>query len=678
MEAPTSTVKKDHAEEDPTQSILTTLPPSHIQQDCTFVHLPPPSTAERVRFFERSIAKHGLLVDDLKDSQEQPVQEESEEKQDKTEPKLHPLALASSRLQDNGISSLNRSINLHGLVATNEYFGVANIVDPSLEQRVTENERPSSAAAPPISSSLEERRNKATFVLSRKRAQFTQAAVTLKRHKSRLLQVAASQRQPDQRLRKLRPQWRLVAPEHGTRALPHPPRPTEAVVIDTDVYYNQIVSGRLAKGVPRYATIELKDSYSVEEDTNVWKKEWLDPLLTSAERDDSSNPDSQDSSGKDEPMPDAQESKKPPAKRETESGWTRAEPFAMADPALGNREFDPSSVTMLTLQFDVEKPSTGFCQSASLEPMSNYSAQSKKEGKATVEMQQDEKLLLSLQHSLFCAKLFESIRRELAPDTEDIGKLRTTAKAQSAVWLSGESDENFLPPPSQMIGGSSDEEARGDLVALSVVHVHEGDLKVLLDCEYSLRIRLVEPSQQDNQSRGTTIKSTDESSDSGTHSSSRLLGVCKALLLYAQEIHHRHSVESEALLRNQQQKDGQPGQFKKRDKLPSPRILQSCVSLGTKMLFERRIRLVLCNVRDWVATQKQLKDGKLAVEWLSLSVFDLSSQFHVSFGSWSIDANIVCDQIVVTRFGANGDYRKAKFYTDRDFELFLKTSLQKL
>jgi hypothetical protein len=108
--------------------------------------------------------------------------------------------------------------------------------------------------------------------------------------------------------------------------------------------------------------------------------------------------------------------------------------------------------------------------------------------------------------------------------------------------------------------------------------------------------------------------------------------------------------------------------------------LQSSVSLGAKMLFELRIRKVLKAVKEWMVLATKGLDiaEQLHVEWLALSVFDLASQFTVSYRDWSVDATIVCDELTVTRFGENGEYRKAKFHSDKEFDLFLKTTLKRV
>jgi hypothetical protein len=355
-----------------------------------------------------------------------------------------------------------------------------------------------------------------------------------------------------------------------------------------------------------------------------------------------------------------------------DQAWTIAEPFAIADPTLGklDADFDPKKVTMLTLQFDVEKSSTGFCQGASLEPMSTISP-----GQRDYGYREDETVLVALQHSLFCAKLFESIRRELAPDTEGIGQVRTTAKLQSVVWLSGDSEENFLPPPSLMARG----DGKSGMNPLCVVHCHEGEVKVQLDCEYTLRVKLVEAGDAKH-AVPKTVDTNVPTPDSGSQSPAQLLALCRALLLHAQETYHLHSILAAAELRKKEEKEqeeekGRQGHaVKKQTTSSSPRILQNCVSLGTKMLFERRIRKTLSKVNQWLGH----KEEQLTVEWLSLSIFDLHSQFAMSCRSWCVDVHLAAEELTVTQFGHDGDYRKVKFHSDAEFELYLKTALGRL
>jgi hypothetical protein len=352
--------------------------------------------------------------------------------------------------------------------------------------------------------------------------------------------------------------------------MPCAARPTEVIAADVDVYLQTRTSfGRLAKGVPRYATIELAEKYCVKKHLAAWKSIHK---MSIEQQDNEMKIDAEDSAHSGTPASNAAEAELPS---------TRAEPFAIADPSLGkiDADFDPNKVTMLTLQFDIEKPSTGFCQSHCLEPISSHTIASPTE---------DENLLVSLQHSLFCARLFESIRRELAPDTEHIGQLRTSAKAQTAVWLSGESDENFLPPESQVISHVH------SLAPLCVVHVHEGDVKVLLDCEYALRVRLVEPK---------TNPAVNLSCHSGSQSPEQLLTLCKILLVNGQERYHRHSVAAttKAMGRDDSQNNGDQKPTKKPDDDDDePRILQNCVSLFTKVVFERRVRNVIQTVNSWM------------------------------------------------------------------------------
>ena len=231
-------------EVDTKNGVTQSLPPSHILEDGRLIYLPPPNAAERSRFFERSIARHGLLQADMEkkeDSEKSQTKQDvkvleskTEEKKDKTAPKIHPLAVASARLQSNGLNELNRAINLATLVSTGEFFSYTNVVDPSYEETATPNtkkeasETPQKAASSAYySAEATAKRTEALFSLKRKRAQFEKASQVLQRHEQRLYSGIRAQQVIDKRLFELRKQWRLVAPEHGTRARLHAARTNE-------------------------------------------------------------------------------------------------------------------------------------------------------------------------------------------------------------------------------------------------------------------------------------------------------------------------------------------------------------------------------------------------------------------------------------------------------------------
>jgi hypothetical protein len=589
--------------------VTQSLPPSHILEDGRFIYLPQPNKLEKSKFFERSIARHGLLEADMigKAVVKEGAATTTEEKD--TAPKVHPLAVASARLQANGLSELNRAINLSGLVQTGEYFGLTTIVDPSLETAQGETK----AAVPVQDDQEEEPQVKASYILKRKRAQFERASQILERHQNRLEAARQAQAVVDRRLFRLRRQWRLVAPEHGTRAKLHGARPTEVVAIDVDVYDRDRVgggnqallgktlkrAGRLASRVPRYATIELKDDFTVKI-REIEKEEQVDDKMETDETDESK------SGVRKEEIDAGKESieTKPVDNDEDKADrWTRAEPFAVADPTLGRvmENFDPNKVPMLTLNFVITKSSSGFQQSASLSPMTTVSVA---QGEATA-YSADERVLVSLQHSLFCASLFESMRSELDPDTTS-SSTGTAApitksaghKSQPVVWLSCESEENFSAPPSVLAGGDL---GRG-FAALSVVHCHEGEVKVQLDAEYTLCVKLVEAdleSSTNNESSGDEL-GKDSPLTSGSQTPPELHALCRALLLHSQDVYNKHSLYLRAHAKKKQEEEAAKGdaprglaRIKKEDVVEKARILQSCVSLGSKMLFEQRVRKTL-------------------------------------------------------------------------------------
>lgn len=237
-------------EVDTKNGVTQSLPPSHILEDGRLIYLPPPNAVERSRFFERSIARHGLLQADMEktdDSEKGKTKKDvpkvlegkdstTDQKKDKTAPKIHPLAVASARLQSNGLNELNRAINLATLVSTGEFFSYTNVVDPSYEDSTTAttntkkeaSETPKKAAsAAYYSAEATSQRTEALFSLKRKRAQFEKASQVLQRHEQRLWSGIRAQQVIDKRLFELRKQWRLVAPEHGTRARLHAARTNE-------------------------------------------------------------------------------------------------------------------------------------------------------------------------------------------------------------------------------------------------------------------------------------------------------------------------------------------------------------------------------------------------------------------------------------------------------------------
>lgn len=631
-------------------SVSLTIPPNHILQDGTFGHVGELTSAEHVRFFERSVARHGLLDQDLQDggvpdeAKEEDLPESHEETKDSsdkeksTEPKIHPLALASARLQSNAMNELNRAINLHSLAANTDYFGLTNIIDPNTSDTTTSSSTGQSASLTPAAALYRLQRHRRVLQSTQFRA--------CRRRSQAALAISC-----DDRCRRLRSSYRFTSPEHPTHHQTAA-KPTETVAVDLHVYKSRAPLGRLARGVPRYAVIELEPRMSAVEKQaliRAWKKRNLDD---DSDDDDAMEVDGEESKEKED------ETTKPPCVR------TKAIPYAVADPSLGKAgtDFDPSTVNMLTLQFDILKLSTGFVQSSCLEPIGTGTSSDA-----------DESVLVSLQHSLFCANLFESMRRELAADTETVGALHTgLQQQQQAVWLSGESDEHFLPSPLQMIGSDMP-----GLAAMCVVHVHEGDIQVLLDAEYALRVRLVEPQSQAANKEAAAKDTAATSSDSGSQSATQLLTLCKALLWHGQQLYHDHSKAVAAEVADDdttaKQKVVQDGHARRAtpsketgasSPTDSPCILQRCVSLFNKILLERQIRAVLRKVASSEAVQ---------IEWMAISVWELTSHCVLRVGEATLDISIATDTITAV----TNDRRKAHFRSAVELDLCIKNWIRR-
>jgi hypothetical protein len=123
----------------------------------------------------------------------------------------------------------------------------------------------------------------------------------------------------------------------------------------------------------------------------------------------------------------------------------------------------------------------------------------------------------------------------------------------------------------------------------------------------------------------------DSPPSSGSQSPAQLMALCHALLLHAQETYHYHSVCTEAKVRKQEEQEkneassftphqqqqkqqAKINEMKKKELVKSPRILASCVTLGTKLLFERRIRKTLKKVKEWIRMSPNSHNDNLVVE----------------------------------------------------------------
>jgi len=312
------------------------VPPSHILDDGRFIQLPPPTTLEKSTFFERAVASRQLIANDndngiqrrkkkaakstkkKKRSSEEEVDDISSTtssiisntKRRKKKPKttdtqqqyIHPLAMASAKLQSNGINELSKAINLNTLVIGNEYFGLSNIVNsqPSgmgkmidnMDKTNKNNGDATTTNSNNIQSTIDEAIQKdqnlrTSYTLQNRHEQYKHTSTVLSRHSKRLSKSISIMQTIDNKLFTLRKQWKLCAPEHGVRTI-GPVRSKEVIAVDVDVYNNnRIMSsstttttatattsqlGRIARRVPRYATIEIDDEYNMMNDIKSLRK----------------------------------------------------------------------------------------------------------------------------------------------------------------------------------------------------------------------------------------------------------------------------------------------------------------------------------------------------------------------------------------------------------------------
>ena len=643
--------------------------PSHILADGNHIYLPKSSKAEKAAFFAQTVASYKLVhADEKQETAEKEVDKEDKKKEDDEVMNIHPLHLASARLRTNGIDELSKAVNLATLVQSGEYFAFNNIIDSSLQSSSSTtaaggnaNAKPSTAASQTAQAKTDEQEEemilRSKYILNRKRKQYSDATDTFLQHYKRLQVVTSAQKVVDQRYLQLRKRWKLSAPEHGN-VVQAPVRPNETIAIDVDIYSGKASGGgieangkggtvstlgKIARMVPRYATIELGDDFGVNDLVNYMKqyeKEHEDDDGNDVEMKDVNSIGNEDIESYDE-----------------EKELTVAKAFAVADPTLGSvdlNRFDPDDVPLLTLYFQIQKSSTGFVHSVALSSFVDidHESQKVKNGKKVSNGQgqsvediilaitkdktkprNDELIIQSLQHSLFCANLFDSIRKEVTSvqksrsvasmvngkriGSQSQNQAQMKQSEQQPAWLSSDMEENFLPPPSLMASGDAiQKRGRGfDVLPLSVIHCHEGEVKVQLNSEYAMNIKLVDSKNSRETIQDSVLNENKIEADEnlcGSQSREELDVLCRQLLLHAQFVFHDHHKQrsrpdrdQEVAPQERQKIDYSTGiarnttnvsrnvLIKEKKVEEMPNILQSCVALGNKVIFERKVRVSL-------------------------------------------------------------------------------------
>ncbi len=213
-----------------------------------------------------------------------------------------------------------------------------------------------------------DRRHRSAYVLWRRRSQYDLASSALVRHAHRLSYSITASRVLDAWLRKLRGRWKLAAPEHGTRSSAGLAQPGEVAAVDVEVYRRlggggggggHASLGRIARRVPRSATLELANEYNISEDVTLLRMKIRDVVdgtkKAEGDADNAAMPDGNimeaDGNGKDgRPRAASPPSSPPPSSRAGGAGGsckTKAKQFAAADPLLS--KVDPNKVPLLTL-----------------------------------------------------------------------------------------------------------------------------------------------------------------------------------------------------------------------------------------------------------------------------------------------------------------------------------------
>jgi len=148
-------------------------------------------------------------------------------------------------------------------------------------------------------------------------------------------------------------------------------------------------------------------------------------------------------------------------------------------------------------------------------------------------------------------------------------------------------EESYLPPPLALAGGG-----------VCVIYCQEGEVKVQLDSEYALTIKLMEMGTATAVNVDNLVEAMPAQSTLNVHSGSQtpeqLQSLCRSLLLHAQFIYH------DFCTRNLTRANTTPSSSEnlsspipRKPQLKCARILQHCVGFGSKVLLEGKIRRVL-------------------------------------------------------------------------------------
>ena len=278
----------------------------------------------------------------------------------------------------------------------------------------------------------------------------------------------------------------------------------------------------------------------------------------------------------------------------------------------------------------------------------------------------------------------------------------TSNAAGDAAWLAGGTDRTFLPAPTRLDGAAPPDDG-GSGGTVCVVHCHPGEVKVRLDAEYDLTVRLVEAGTAVRRSRAdgrtaqdaNTTEDADNADagtcrDSGSQGAAYLRTLCRALLLHARSAYHDHRLRMHtkamavAAAEAAEAQSGLPPGLARRKKDAEeerPLILGGVLALGGKMLIEQKVRRSLRKLSRYVGQQggRGGMPHRLVVEWLTLSMFDAKSYFTASVGpAFTVDVCIDAAGMAVTSFGEAGQYKSVRYGTAEQFEMFMHLQLQRL
>jgi len=599
-------------------------PHSHVFADGRFMPVVTPTAKEQATVFAQEVAKAGLIqINDRHDELDAP-EDSVQQKQRQKQPLIHPIAQATGHIRGQCLGELSKAVNLAGLVLGGEYIELHHVLQNDYaEDGITDNggKRDSRSTTQTINDTFAnsfvepstdpqilqlDSALRANFILQRKQKNYLSCQRTLHRHATACYAATALYHYHlDRHMLLLRRNgWKMTLPLRKKMLESMSSR--KRMISSRDIAALQLNIYRvdpptsprsissLFSRVPHFATVEIIDK-AISSLSSCQKH----PSTSYHRRSSKKRRTDMDSSVKKEEVhvhPNHETPSLPTEPMHSTTSPSYLSSIVQIQPlTYGSTDTSISSTRhdniCRSLVFQLEDTTNGNI-------ISQHELSHSSEILDHAGHDSEDSILDTLQQSLFCAQLFESLKSEVLQFTSSSGlatkgsNIGTATSTQShsttatSIWLPRGMSDAGIPPPSLMIGsgkvGGSVPvviENVDILPRFTVIYCHEGEFKILFNSRYTLIVTLQEYSLD------RCIKVTEIANNIDVNPEYRRLSlILRLLLLHSQSMYHVYRKELDEVM--------PPSVSDKSiQESPSPpRILQSCLALGSKCIMEFEIR----------------------------------------------------------------------------------------